>query len=67
MKTIVIKRPDQPEFDSPYYAALDGDEYQVIEESQKNETYPKVICMCPGKSLALCISDLINNVQLVSE
>lgn len=62
MQTIVIKRPDTPELDSPYCAATDGDEWLVLNKGDidTDTQYSSAICMCPDKCLALQISALIN-------
>lgn len=59
--TIVVKRPDQPELDNPYYSALEGDEYQVMDKKYKDEKYPPVFATCHKESVALQIATAFNN------
>lgn len=64
MNTVVVKRPDQPELNDPYFEALDGSEYQVVKEDQAKETYPICICVCHCADVAKAISSAINNGTL---
>ncbi len=65
MNAIVLKRPDQPELDEPYFAALDGDEYWVLDEARAQEKYPPVFAMCRREVNAIQIQKAINNGVIV--
>lgn len=63
-KLLVIKRPDQPELDPPYYAALDGDEFQIVQEQYKDEPYPICVCVCALERNAFTIANAVNQGKL---
>lgn len=64
MKVLVLKRPDQPELENPYFAALDGDEYRIVEEKYKEEDYPPFLFMTDRLDLAGRLAFLINTNQI---